>query len=791
MKNLHGIGKPVRRKEDLRFITGHGQYTADVTLPRQLYLAVCRAPVAHARILSMDTSAARAAPGVVAVITAPDLEAAGIKCIPCVWPLGNKDGRPMYEPPHHILARDKVVYGGEPVAAVIAESALLARDAAELIEVDYATLPAVATATDALAAGAPLVWDECPGNLACDWEFGDRAAVDAAFARADHVVSMDAVQNRLVPSSMEPRSANASYDAARDEYTLYLSSQNPHLIRYLASRYTMTGVPEHKLRVIAPDVGGGFGSKSPQYNEDYLCLYGARATGRPVKWVSDRSEAFVSDAHARDHVTFAEMALDSAGRILAIRSRHVADLGAYAQIFGPVVPTVLYATMLSGVYTIPAVFAEVRVAYTNTVPTDAYRGAGRPEAAYTVERLVELAADKIGISSIELRRRNFIPPDAFPYQACTGHLYDSGDYGQCMDLALNSIGHANFAERRAAAQARGKLRGFGLSVYTEVAGIGPSQPALAFGSKMGFFEVTTARVNPDGTVTVLTGAHSHGQGHETSFAQVVADKLNLSIDEVEIVHGDTARIPYGTGTFGSRSISLGGGALSLSVDKVIAKGKKIAAHVLDATADEMEFIDGYFKVKNSDRLMSFKEVAHLAYLPGNYPLTELEPGLEETTYFDPPMNTFPAGCHCCEIEIDPETGEVEIVNYAVGDDFGVIINPIIVEGQVHGGIAQGVGQALLENTVYDRESGQLITGSFLDYCMPRADNLPMISVKSIDSTTPANPLGAKGCGEAGAIGAPAAVMNAVFDALKPLGITHLTMPATSHKVWAAINKKDI
>ena len=788
MKTLHGIGKPVRRKEDLRFITGKGRYTGDISLPHQLYLAVCRSPLAHANILGLDTTAAQAAEGVVAVITSGDLKRAGIGNIPCTQPMVNADGSAMYTPDHPILPTDRVVYAGEPVAAVIGESALLAKDAAELIAVEYEELPAVAEAADALAPGAPQIWDQCPGNLGCDWVFGDKAAVDEAFDRAAHIVAMDAIQNRLSPSSMEPRATLASYDAGRDEYTLYLASQNPHLIRYLTSHTTMTHIPETKLRVIAPDVGGGFGSKTPQYNEEYLCIYGARATGRPVKWVSDRSEAFLSDAHGRDHVTHAEMAVDADGKILAIRSSHVANLGAYAQIFGPVVPTVLYSTMLSGVYRIGAVYSEARIAYTNTVPTDAYRGAGRPEAAYTVERLVELAAEKLGIDSVEFRRRNFIPKDAFPYAVCTGHVYDSGDYDQCMDLALAAIDFDSFAKRRDTSRERDKLRGIGLSVYTELAGVGPTPPAVQGGSQVPFYEVTNVRVNPDASVTVLTGAHSHGQGHETSFAQVVAEKLNVSIENVEVVHGDTGKIPFGVGTFGSRSISLAGGALSIGLDKVVAKGKRIAAHVLEASADEIDFIDGYFKVRGSDRILSFADMVEIAYLPGNYPLEELEPGLEEMTYFDPPNYTFPAGCHICEVEIDPETGHTDIVNYCIGDDFGVVINPMIVEGQVHGGVAQGVGQALMEHAIYDPETAQLISGTFLDYCMPRAHDLPMMTVESIDNTTPSNPLGAKGCGEAGAIGAPVAVMNAVFDALKPAGVTQLTMPATPHKIWAAIEK---
>ena len=788
MKTLHGIGKPVRRKEDLRFLTGKGQYTADISLPTQLYLAVYRSPVAHAKIKGVDTKQAEAADGVVAVVTAQDLERAGIKNIPCMQAMVNADGSEMYQPYHPILPSDRVVYAGEPVAGVIAESLSLARDAAELIVFDYEQLPACASASDALAPGAPQIWEQCPGNLGCDWVFGDKAKVDALFETAAHVVTMDAIQNRLSPSSMEPRAALATYDTGKDEYTLYLASQNPHYIRQLTSQVTMTHVPETKLRVVAPDVGGGFGSKTPQYNEEYLCIYGAKHTGRPVKWVGERSEAFVSDAHARDHVTHAEMALDEAGKILAIRSAHVADLGAYAQIFGPLIPTALYSTMLSGVYTIPAIYSEAKIVYSNTVPTDAYRGAGRPEASYTVERLVELAADKLGIDSIELRRRNFIPKDAFPYEVCTGHVYDSGDYDLCMELAMSAIEFEHFDDRRAQSAARGKLRGIGICVYTEVAGVGPTPAAVQSGTQVPFFEVTTVRVNPDATVTVLTGAHSHGQGHETSFAQVVAEKLDVPLDKIDVVHGDTAKIPYGVGTFASRSISLAGGALALGVDKIVAKGKKIAAHVLESTPDEIDFIDGHFNVHGSDRLMSFAEVAELAYLPGNYPIEELEPGLEEVTYFDPPGFTFPGGCHICEVEIDRDTGNAEILNYAVGDDFGVIINPMIVEGQVHGGVAQGVGQALMEHAIYDKDSAQLVSGTFLDYCMPRADDLPMIYVESIDSTTPCNPLGAKGCGEAGAIGAPSAVMNAVFDALKPLGVTDLTMPATPAKIWAAINQ---
>ncbi len=786
---IYGIGQPVRRKEDIRFITGQGQYTADIDMPNQLHLAVLRAPVAHGEIKNIGTALAAKAEGVIAVITASDLIRDGVKDMPCKVKIASRDGTEMPKVEHPVLAKQKMVYFGEPVAAVVATSKLLAKDALELIELDYEELPAAGSASAALADGAPQIWPQIQNNLACDWVFGDKANNDRLFAEADHIVELETIQNRLVPSSMEPRAALANYDAGKDEYTVYVANQNPHLSRYLSCRHTMD-IPEHKLRFVAPDVGGGFGSKTPQYSEEYLCLYAAKKTGRPVKWVGDRSEAFVSDAHARDHVTQVAMAVNNDGKILAIRSEHVADLGAYSMVFGPLIPTSLYATMLSGVYTIESVYAEVKLAISNTVPTDAYRGAGRPEAAYAVERLVELAAEKIGMSSTAIRRRNFIPKEAFPYESCTGYFYDSGDYDQCMSLALEAIDYANFAERKAASKAQGKLRGMGISVYTEVAGVGPSGPLMAAGSEIGFYEVSAVRVNPDGSVTVLTGAHSHGQGHETSFAQIVAHELAMDINDVEIVHGDTAKIPYGVGTFASRSISLAGGALSIGLKKVIAKGKIIAAHVLDADIDGLDFIDGFYKVRGSDQILAFKEVAHLAYAPSNFPHGEIELGLEETTYFDPPNFTFPAGCHCCEVEIDPNTGKVSVENYTVGDDFGRIINPMIVEGQVHGGLAQGIGQALLEHAIYDVDSGQPLTGSFLDYCMPRADDLPNFSVESIDSTTDSNPLGAKGCGEAGAIGAPGAVMNAVFDALGELGVreANLTMPATPMKVWRAIKE---
>ena len=783
---ISGIGKSVRRKEDQRFITGSGRYSDDISLPNQLHLYVLRSPVAHAVLKSVDTTAAATAEGVVAVYTAAELERGGVKAMLCGWPVANKDGSPMVDPPRVVLASDKLAYVGQPIAGVIAESRLLAKDAAELIEFDYEELPAIVDTGGATAPGAPQIWEEAPNNLSFDWEIGDEAATAAAFAEAAHVVEIDTVQNRLVPSAMEPRALVCEYDAPSEEYTLYVSHQAPHLARFFHARSNLN-IPEHKLRVVAPDVGGGFGSKSCQYSEEMVALFGAREIGRPIKWVSERSEAFLSDVHARDHVTHSSMALDENGKILAVKSSVIANLGAYISLFGAAIPTVFHATMLTGVYAIPACYGEVKGVLTNTVPTDAYRGAGRPEAAYTIERLIETAAAKLGIESIELRRRNFIAPDAFPYTTALGMEYDSGEYAKCLDLTLKAADYAGFEARRAQAAVRGKLRGMGVCAYVEVAGPGPSAPQVAWGAKMAGYEAATVRVNSDATVTVMTGTHSHGQGHETTFAQIVSEQLSIPFEDIEIVHGDTAQIPFGQGTYGSRSLTVGGSAIFNGVTKIIDKGKKIAAHILEAPLEDIDFIDGFFKVGDSDRILAFKEVAFMAYVPGNYPLDVLEPGLEETAFYDPPNFTFPAGAHCCELEIDPETGVVEILNYNVGDDLGVIINPMIVDGQIHGGLAQGIGQALMENTQYDLESGQPLSGSFLDYCMPRADNLPMFGSETIDGYSPTNPLGAKGAGEAGTIGAPVTVMNAVLDALRPVGVTDMTMPATSNKVWDAIN----
>lgn len=782
---MNSIGKPLRRKEDRRFITGAGTYTSDVDFRDQAYLTIVRAQTAHARIRSIDTSAARVAEGVVAVYTAADLDAGGIGDMPPSWMIYNPDGSPMHEAPREVLARERIRYVGQPVAAVIAESTLLAKDAAELIEFDLEELPAVVNIADANREGAPKVWDHITANQCFEWMIGDSETVEETLASAAHTVEADIVQNRLVPNALEPRAVVARHDASNDEYTLYVSCQNPHLLRTWHCAHSLP-VPESRLRIISGDVGGGFGSKIYQYSEDLVALFAAKALGRSVKWVAERSESFLSDAHGRDHLTHASLALDSDGKFLALRVDTDANLGAAISNYGAAIPTVFYATMISGVYEIPALAIRVRGIMTNTVPTDAYRGAGRPEATYLVERLADLAAEATGIDRIEIRRRNFIPPSAFPYQSPLGLVYTEGAYDQCVDGALENADMQGYEARKAASAAAGKLRGLGVIAYTEQAGAAPSQAATALGSGHGFFEVATIRVNPDGSVRVLTGAHSHGQSHETTFAQIVSDQLGLPLDEIEVVHGDTNELPFGVGTYASRSISAGGSAVLLGTGKIIAKGKKIAAHMLESEAEDIEFIDGFFKLKDSNRILSFKEISREAYVPTNFPMEELEPGLEETTFFDPPNFTFPAGCHICEVEIDPETGETRIDRYTVCDDFGVVVNPMIVHGQVHGGLAQGIGQALLENTVYDADSGQLLSGSFLDYAMPRADDLPAFEVSELDAVSISNPLGAKGAGEAGTIGAPIAVMNAIFDALKPVGVTELSMPATPTKIWSAI-----
>lgn len=781
----NGIGAAVRRKEDYRFITGAGLFTDDINRPRQLYAQIIRSPHAHAKINSIDIDQALARTGVTAILTGADMAADGLGGLPCGWGITNTDGTPMAEPAHPPLAVDTVRHVGDQVAVVIAESRVIARDAAEHVIIDYDELPSVSNIAAADAEGACLVWDEAPGNVCYNWAIGDKAAVDEAFGNAVHIASIDLENNRLIPNAMEPRVAIGDYDAGRDEYTLYTSSQNPHLIRLLMGAFVF-GIPEHKLRIISPDVGGGFGSKICHYAEEVIVTWASKRLRRPVKWTAERSESFISDAHGRDHVSHAEMAMNENGEFLALRVNTRANLGAYLSTFAPAVPTILYATLLAGTYKTPAIYCEVKAMFTHTVPVDSYRGAGRPEASYLLERLVERAAKVAGVDPVEIRRRNFISSNDFPYQTPVALEYDNGDYEATLQQALRASQYDDFSTRRDQSAQRGMLRGIGISTYIEACGLAPSNVAGALGARAGLYEVGTIRVNPTGSVTVLTGSHSNGQGHETTFAQLVTEALGVDINNVDVVHGDTGKIPFGMGTYGSRSLAVGGMALVAALEKIKAKSKKIAAHLLEASEADIDFTDGKLTVAGTDKSIGFADVAMAAYIPHNYPLDVLEPGLEETVFYDPKNFTFPSGCHICEVEIDPDTGVVEVVRFVAADDFGRIINPMIVEGQVHGGVAQGIGQALYEQCVYDPESGQLLTASFLDYCLPRADNLPNIEVSTNTTLCKHNALGVKGCGEAGAIGAPPAVINAVVNALEELGVDDIPIPATAERVWQAI-----
>ena len=773
------IGASLKRKEDARFLTGRGRYTDDINLPGQLYAHLLRSPVAHANLGSVDTSAAEAAPGVHAVYTGADMDHVG--GVPTGWLIHSKDGSPMVEPKHPAMAVGKVRHVGEIVAIVVAETRDQAREAAALIDVDYQHLPAAASLEAARADGAPKVWDEAAGNLCYDWEVGDQAAAEAAIDAAAHVVSIDVVNQRLVPNAIEPRAAIGNFDPTTEEYTLYTTSQNPHLIRLLLGAFVL-GLPEHKLRIVAPDVGGGFGSKIPHYAEEAILTWTAGQLCRPVKWTSDRSEAFVSDTQGRDHLSTATLGLDEDGQFVGLKVSTQANLGAYLSTFATCVPTYLYGILFAGPYTTPAIYVEVEGVFTNTVPVDALRGAGRPEATYLLERLVDKAAAATGIDRVDIRRRNFIRE--FPYQTPVALQYDQGDYDATLDLALSAAEWDGFEARKAEAASRGKLRGIGISTFIEACGIAPSAVVGSLGARAGLYEVGSVRVHPTGSVSVFTGTHSHGQGHETTFAQIVAETLGVDFEAVDVVHGDTNAIPFGMGTYGSRSLAVGGSAIYNAVQKVIAKGKKIAAHLLEASEEDIEFADGNFTVTGTDRAKSIGEVALTAYVPHNYP-EGLEPGLEETAFYDPLNFTFPAGTHIAEVEVDPETGVVELVSVTGADDVGRIINPMIVNGQLHGGLAHGIGQALLEHCEYDAE-GQLVTGSYMNYTMPRAGDLPNFNINHNTTHCTHNPLGVKGVGEVGSIGVPPAVINAVVDALSPLGVTHIDMPATSERVWQAI-----
>jgi len=775
-----GIGARVKRKEDNRFLLGKGKYCDDIVLQNQAYACFVRSPYAHAKILKVNTRSAAKADGVVGVLTGADLAEDGLGGLICGWSINNKDGSPMSAGAHPALAVDKVRHVGDHVAIVIADTLDQAKAAAALVDVKYKELDAVVQVGKARRRGAPRVHDEIAKNTCYEWAIGEKEPTDAAFAKADHITKLKITNNRLVANPMEPRVAIGSYEPSEEHYTLYTTSQNPHVARLILSAFIGIA-PENKLRVIAPDVGGGFGSKIFVYAEETVCLWASkRIGGRPVKWTSDRSEAFLCDAHGRDHETTAELALDKKGKILGLRCHTTANMGAYLSTFASAVPTYLYATLLSGQYNIENIYAEVDAVYTHTAPVDAYRGAGRPEACFVVERLMEVTAREMGIDPAELRRRNFVRE--FPHQTPVIMCYDTGDFDASLDLALEMADYKGFEDRRAKAARKGKLRGIGFSSYIEACGIAPSAAVGSLGAGVGLWESAEVRVNPIGTVEVLTGSHSHGQGHETTFAQLVSDRLGIPLDQVSIVHGDTDKVQMGMGTYGSRSGAVGMSAISKAIDKVEAKARKLASHLMEASQSDIEFKDGNFTVKGTDKSLAFGEVALAAYVAHNMP-ENMEPGLKEGAFHDPENFTFPAGCHICEVEIDSETGVTKIVKWTAVDDFGKIINPMIVEGQVHGGIAQGVGQALTEGCVYDPDSGQLVTGSFMDYCMPRADDLPFYDLGFTETPCPSNPLGIKGCGEAGAIAAPAAVINAVTDAL---GTEMVSMPATPMKVWEVI-----
>ncbi|QHT70390.1 xanthine dehydrogenase family protein molybdopterin-binding subunit [Rhodocytophaga rosea] len=789
MSTTNGIiGKSVKRVEDKRFITGRGKYTDDIILPLQTYASFVRSPYAHARILSVDIEAAKAMPGVLAIYTGADV--ADINGVPCGWLVNFKNGTPMKEPKHPLLVADKARHVGDAVAVVIAETQEKAKDAAQMVMVDYEELPAVVNAAEAVKPGMPSVHDIAPDNICYDWELGNpKAEVDEAMSKAAHITSLEFVNQRLVPNAIEPRSYNAQYDSTSERYTLYTSTQNPHLIRLLMCAFVL-GIPEHKVKVVGPDVGGGFGSKIFHYTEEALLTWASKKLKRPVKWTAERTESFLTDAHGRDHITKAEMGFDKDGNILALRVNTYANMGAYLSTFSTCVPTYLHGTLLQGLYTTPKINVDVTAVFTHTTPVDAYRGAGRPEATYLLERLMDLAALEMNIDPAELRLKNFIPPfDGVTqpgYQTQVALQYDSGNYHGVLEKGLAMLGYKDFRKQQKEAAKNGKLLGVGFSTYIEACGIAPSAVVGSLGARAGLYEVGQVRVQPTGKVSVFTGAHSHGQGHETTFAQVVADKLGIPMEDVEIIHGDTESVAFGMGTYGSRSLAVGGSAIVKSIDKIVEKGKKIAAHKLEANADDMEFANGKFTVKGTDKSLSFGDIALTAYVPHIYP-KDLEPGLDFSSFYDPTNFTYPFGCHIAVVEVDKETGKVTLKRFIAVDDVGNVINPMIVEGQIHGGVAQGVGQALYEGAEYDN-NGQLTNASYMDYCMPRADDLPMFETATQVTPCPHNPLGVKGAGEAGAIGSTPAVVNAVIDALWSGGhkVKDIRMPLKSERVWRAM-----
>ena len=765
-----GIGQPVTRFEDGRLLRGRGRYLDDVNLPGQAHMVVVRSIHAHARIGGIDVAGARARPGVLAVFTGADV-GEDLGTMRMTLSRRRPDGTPMFAPPHRGLARDRARYVGDPLALVVAETRAQAEDAAEHVRVDYEPLPAVTDTAEAARPGAPAVWDECPDNVSNVHEAGDRAAADAALARAHRVVRGRYVITRVHAQYLEPRGALGAWDPMEERYTLHADVQYPHRVRS-ALATNILRVPEHRIRVVAGDVGGGFGTKGWQYPEHRLVLWAARRLGRPVKWTCERREAIPADEHARDNVTEAELGLDADGRFVGLRVRTLANVGAYVSSDRNLLATFSNVATLVGVYTIPAAHVQVTCVLSHTNPTAPYRGAGRPEATYVIERLIDDAARELGLDAVELRRRNVIPAARMPYRTPLGTTYDCGDFAGGMDKALKLADVAGFPARREAARVRGRLRGLGVANAIERAA-GP-QPEFA-----------EIRFAPSGAVTIFLGTKNQGQGHETTFKQILHERLGLDPGAVRFVDGDTDQVGFGMGSMGSRSTVIGGTALWVAADKVVAKGRKIAARLLEAAEADVAFVDGRFRVVGTDRALTLTEVARAAFQPARLP-PGLEPGLYETGTFSPPSDTWPNGCHVCEVEVDPDTGRVELARYTIVDDVGTVINPLTLKGQIQGGIAQGVGQALMEQVVYERESGQLLTGSFMEYAMPRADDFCDIVIDSNPVPTTLNPLGAKGAGEAGTVGALPAVLNAVLDALAPAGVRSLDMPASPERVWRAI-----
>jgi aerobic carbon-monoxide dehydrogenase large subunit len=764
------IGQGVPRFEDPRLVKGEGRYVGDMAFPGMAFGHVLRSPHAHARIRAIDVSGAQASPGVLAVLTGADWQASGFGDLPVPGGMKRRDGSPLYRPPFPALVKDRVRWVGDYVAFVVAETLHQAMDAAELIAVDYEPLPAVTATADAALPGAPLVFDDCPNNICFVQLDGDKAATDAAFARADHVVKHRFVINRVTAASMEPRGSIGIYQPADGRYIVYTTLQRAHTFREELARNVLR-VPENKVRVVAGDIGGSFGMKSAVYNEVALVLLAARLTGRPVKWISTRSEAFLGDAQARDNVTDAELALDHAGNFLAVRVKTIANLGAYLQVGGQ--SFVQNIGSLAGVYRTPTLHTDITAVFTHTNPVRPYRGNGRPEAAYVIERLVDLAADQLGIDPVELRRRNTIPPQAMPFRTGLTFTYDSGAFAENMDMALKLADFGGFEARRARSHQRGRLRGIGMSNTIERAAA-PS------------YEGAEIRFDRSGAVTLLSGTINQGQGHETTFKQIVCDRLGVDPREVQYLQGDTDQVFFGEGTGGSRSAAIGGSAFLMASERILVKAKAVAAHLLKLAPDDIKFADGIFSSPRSNQTMTISEVAKAAAVPARLP-KGMEPGLIATAVYNVEVENFPNGCHVCELEIDPDTGHIEILRYSVVDDVGTVINPLLVHGQIVGGVAQGVGQILMEDIAFDAESGQLISGSFMDYAMPRAGDLSSVQVNSNPVPTPTNPLGVKGCGEAGCVGAMPAVANAIVDALSGFGVHHIDMPATPERIWRAIN----